>query len=106
MLTAKSFARRNRYEINASQELIAFGACNITALQKMDELRGELARQGIVLATARAKWNLWRFFNPDWGTKRRELYARYRFDTIKSAVRAFHSRAKEGVPTEPYSQRN
>ena len=29
ILTAKSFARRNRYAIDANQELIAFGACNI-----------------------------------------------------------------------------
>ena len=31
VLTAKSFARRNRYEIEANQELIAFGACNIAS---------------------------------------------------------------------------
>jgi high affinity sulfate transporter 1 len=31
ILTAKSFARRNRYAINANQELIAFGACNIVS---------------------------------------------------------------------------
>jgi high affinity sulfate transporter 1 len=31
VLTAKSFARRNRYEIDASQELVAFGACNIAS---------------------------------------------------------------------------
>ena len=30
VLTAKSFARRNRYEIDANQELIAFGVCNLT----------------------------------------------------------------------------
>jgi len=29
ILTAKSFARRNRYALDANQELIAFGACNI-----------------------------------------------------------------------------
>ncbi len=29
VLTAKSFARRNRYEIDANQEMIAFGASNI-----------------------------------------------------------------------------
>ena len=29
VLTAKSFARRNRYEIDANQEMIAFGAANI-----------------------------------------------------------------------------
>ena len=31
VLTAKSFARRNRYDINANQELIAFGACNLAS---------------------------------------------------------------------------
>jgi sulfate permease, SulP family len=31
MLTAKSFARRNRYEIDANQELIAFGASNLAS---------------------------------------------------------------------------
>lgn len=29
LLTAKSFARRNGYEVNANQELIGFGACNL-----------------------------------------------------------------------------
>ena len=29
ILTAKSFSRRNRYDIDANQEMIAFGACNI-----------------------------------------------------------------------------
>lgn len=29
ILTAKSFARRNRYELNADQELTAYGACNL-----------------------------------------------------------------------------
>ncbi len=31
VLTAKSFARRNRYEINANHEMVAFGAANIAA---------------------------------------------------------------------------
>jgi MFS superfamily sulfate permease-like transporter len=31
MLTAKSFARRNHYEIDANQELIAFGASNLVS---------------------------------------------------------------------------
>ena len=31
VLTAKSFARRNRYDIDANQEMIAFGACNIVS---------------------------------------------------------------------------
>jgi len=65
---------------------------DITALQKLDELREELAAQGIVLATARVKQSLWRFFNYDWGMKQRELHAEYRFHTVKSAVRAFKNR--------------
>jgi MFS superfamily sulfate permease-like transporter len=31
VLTAKSFARRNGYEINANRELIGFGACNLAS---------------------------------------------------------------------------
>jgi len=31
MLTVKSFARRNYYEVDANQELIAFGACNLAS---------------------------------------------------------------------------
>jgi len=31
VLTAKSFARRNRYDIDANQEMIAFGACDIVS---------------------------------------------------------------------------
>lgn len=31
VLTAKSFANRNGYEINANQELIGFGACNLAS---------------------------------------------------------------------------
>lgn len=31
ILTAKSFAQRNRYQINPNQELIGFGACNIAS---------------------------------------------------------------------------
>ena len=76
---------------------------DITAVQKIDELREELAARGIVLATARAKRNLWRFFNPDWGVKRRNFNAEYHFDTIKSAVRAFNNRSSKGIGPEPDS---
>jgi high affinity sulfate transporter 1 len=70
---------------------------DITALQKFDELREELAAQGIVLATACVKQSLWRFLNPDWGVKHRELHAKYRFHTVKSAVRAFNNRVEDEV---------
>ncbi len=69
---------------------------DITALQKIDELREELSAQGIVFATVRVKQSLLKFFKYDWGVKRREVHAKYRFDTIKSAVRAFKRRTREG----------
>ena len=74
---------------------------DITALQKFDELREELSVQGIVLATTRVKKSLSRFFNHDWGVKQRELHAKYRFHTTKSAVRAFKNRVKDGVSPAP-----
>ena len=76
---------------------------DITALQKLDELREELAAQGIVLATARVKRSLSRFFNYDWGMKRCELHAEYRIHTVKSAVRAFKNRIEERRASLPAS---
>ena len=65
---------------------------DITAVQKVDELRDELAAQGIKLVAARVKQNLSKYFNEEWGVKRRETYAEDRYDTLKSAVRAFNNR--------------
>ena len=67
---------------------------DITALQKVHELREELAAQGIVLATARVKHGLWRFFSYEWSKNQRETNAKLRFHTVKSAVRAFNKRDK------------
>ncbi len=76
---------------------------DVTSLHKIDELREELAARGIVLASARVKRNLGKYFNHDWSAKRRDLYAKYRFDTIKSAVHAFNNRANEVVSPAPDS---
>jgi high affinity sulfate transporter 1 len=108
---ADYFRERVRAAISAANtpvEWIVIDASSInvidvTALQKFDELREELAAQGIVLATARVKQSLSRFFNPDWGMKRRELHVRYRFHTVKSAVRAFNNRFEEEIPPVPES---
>ena len=81
-----------------SVDASSISVADITALQKIDELREELAAQGILLATARAKRDSWRFFNPQWGRKRRELHAERRFDTIKSAARAFNIRVNDSTP--------
>ena len=76
---------------------------DITALQKIDELREELSAQGIVFAAAGVKPSLSKFFKYEWGVKRLELHAKYRFDTIKSAVRAFNDRVKGEVSPGPGS---
>jgi len=68
---------------------------DVTALQKFDELREELAARGIVLAQTRVKPNLSRFFIHEWIAQRRELRAQYDYPTLKSAVRAFNRRTKE-----------
>lgn len=68
---------------------------DITAAQKFHELREELTAQGIVLATARVKRNLMKSFRYEWAKKQRDRYAEYRFDTIKSAIRAFNNRSQE-----------
>jgi MFS superfamily sulfate permease-like transporter len=74
---------------------------DITAIQKIDELREELAAQGIKLVSARVKQNLSKYFNEEWGAKRKEKHAKYRYDTLKSAVRAFNNRSvQDATPNE------
>ena len=65
---------------------------DITAIQKFDELREELSAQGILLTSARVKQSLSKYFKKGWGVMRKESNAIYRFDTVKSAVRAFNNR--------------
>jgi len=76
---------------------------DITAVQKVDELREELSAQGVVFALAHVKQSLSRFFNHEWGVKHLELYSKYRFQTVKSAVRAFNNRVEEQVSSTPGS---
>lgn len=66
---------------------------DVTAIQKVGELRGELAEKGIVLAHARAKRNLAQFFTGDWLKKRRDEEMGRDFPTLKAAVRAFKHRS-------------
>lgn len=66
-----------------------------TALQKLYELREELAARGIVLAYARAKQSLARFFRPHWVMKREQLVRPLIFPTVKSAIHAFTQRGQQ-----------
>ncbi len=77
---------------------------DVTAIQKIDELREELAAQGVVLAHARAKSNLSRFFHSAWATKRLDAQMGQEFPTLKAAVRAFRKRPRPEPEPEPPSQ--
>ena len=76
---------------------------DITAVQKVDELREELAARGIKFVSARVKQSLLRYFREDWGASRMETHVLYRFDTLKSAVRAFNNRDIQEVINSPGS---
>ena len=76
---------------------------DITAIQKVDELREELAARGISFVSARVKQSLLKYFKQDWGARRMETNAIYRYDTLKSAVRAFNNRNLQDVTDEPGS---
>jgi len=77
---------------------------DITALQKVDELREELLTQGIVLAEARAKpASLKKYFKTDWGEKYLERTEKYRFETTEAAIRAFNNRVKKDASLTPDS---
>jgi MFS superfamily sulfate permease-like transporter len=79
----------------------AVNVVDITAVHKFEELREELAARGIMLGAARVKRNLARFFDPEWARERFEQRATHRFVTLKSAVRAFSTRAERTAPPEP-----
>lgn len=68
---------------------------DVTGLRKIDELREELAAAGVSLYVARVKRHLWRFFNEDYAKKRRKKAKRYRFQTIKPAIKAYLKHRQE-----------
>ncbi len=70
---------------------------DVTAIKKIHELREELAAQGIVLANARTKTSLGRFFSGDWLISRRDAAGSYSFPTVNAAVKAFHKRETKGA---------
>ena len=68
---------------------------DLTALQKIDELREELEARGIVLVAARIKRSVFRFFKPRWSHMRREERKKHTFHTLKAAISAFRKRNKQ-----------
>ena len=67
-----------------------------TAIQKADELKQELADNGIVFAIARGKPHIGNFFKSAWWDQRREEREAYTFITLKSAVQAFNKMVADG----------
>ncbi len=65
-----------------------------TAINKIDDLREELAARGIELRFARTKGGLRRFFRREWAKAFTEARAAIVFPTLRSAVKAFNKRDK------------
>ena len=91
------FAERLRAAIAASKTPVEWAIIDAspinwidaTALQRLHELRSELAAREITLGVARAKLSLNRAFNPRWVAERLPAMGFRRFPTLKAAVHAF-----------------
>lgn len=83
---------------------------DVTALQKVMELREELDSKNIYLAHAQAKSNLERFFNGQWFRQHQANQKRFGFPTLKSAITAFEQQKaavhdpQPNQPEEPPAQ--
>jgi MFS superfamily sulfate permease-like transporter len=105
------FAERLRAAIAASATPVEWAIIDAspinwidaTAVQRLDELHGELAARGIALGVARAKLSLGRAFDPSWVSQRLAATELRRFPTLKAAVRAF-KRHKLGADAAQASQ--
>ena len=94
---ADYFKRRVRAAIAAQETPVErividaspFNVIHVTALRQLDELRHELAAEGVSLYYARVKRHLERFFNPRFAEERRKTAKHYRFQTLKPAIRAY-----------------
>src|SRR5262249_39338021 len=65
---------------------------DFTAIQKVDELREDLAARGISLRFAHVKRSLGKFFSPHWLAHRGESRAAASYPNLTSAVEAFMDR--------------
>ena len=68
-----------------------------TALQRFDELREELAAQGVTLGIARAKRQLGSAFEARWLEQRRAAAVTLTFPTLRSAVQRFEEASSAGA---------
>jgi sulfate permease, SulP family len=74
-----------------------------TAVQRLDELRSELAAWEITFGIARAKLSLGRAFDSSWVSRRLAATGLRRFPTLKAAVNAFTKR-KLGADADQAAQ--
>lgn len=94
---ADYFKTRVRAAIAAQKEPVEWlvidaspaNVVDVSALNTIDELRSELAAEGISLYFARVRRHLERSFNTKFAKDRRKLAKTYRFQTLKPAIRAY-----------------
>jgi sulfate permease, SulP family len=68
-----------------------------TAVQRFDELREELAAQGVTLGITRVKRQLGSMFEARWLEQRRSAAATLTFPTLRSAVQTFEEASAAGA---------
>ena len=68
---------------------------DVSALNALLTLRRELEAEGIAVYQTRVKRHLERYFNADFASARRKADRRHRFQSIKSAIRAFEKHKRE-----------
>ena len=99
------FCERVRAAIRQSASPVAWvivdlspvSVVDATAVQRFDELREELAAEGVTLGTARAKHQLGTAFEAHWLARRRAAAAAPTFPTLRSAVQAFEEARAAGT---------
>jgi len=67
---------------------------DVTGINKIDELREELALRNIRVVMATVREHIGRYFDKTWAEKRKERFSSHRFPTINSAVKAFKESKK------------
>ena len=67
---------------------------DVTAVQKVQEIREDLEAQGILLVYARIRRSLGRYFTGSWVEQHESLLKGREFPTVKAALQAFEKRNK------------
>jgi MFS superfamily sulfate permease-like transporter len=92
-------------------DLSPVSVVDVTAMQRFEEFREELARHGVTLAVARARRQLMAGFERRWVEKKRGEVGLSSFPTMRAAVQGFEDataggRGCDGAALDPATDAN